>query len=260
MKWWEEEIKSIKNDNINGASFLTKKSIDIIKNMVLKKENIDEIYKALNLLEKVQPYMASIYNFAKSIKSKNHENIFRECDNFLLKIQNEEKEIIDKSIEIFNDNKIFMTHSFSSLVYKVFLEAKKRGKNFKVICTKSEPKNEGIKLAQNLCENGIETELIIDAAACYFIEKIDCVLLGADGVGGFGLIHKIGTIPIALTAKEKNKKVFSLAPKYKFWPNDFVIPPQEFKDPNEVAKKSCYKIKNLYFDITPLENIQFITN
>jgi len=262
MKWWEEEIIKIDKDSVNGATFLTKEAVLVVKKMAISNENLNDIKIALNRLLYTQPMMASIYNFAGFMlkefnKSISYEKIVNFCERYLSNFNNSNEEIIKKCTKILDDKSTILTHSFSSLVYNSLIEAKRIGKDLEVICSESRPKNEGVTLAQKLCENGIKATLIIDVAAPFFVKDIDLVLLGADGIGQFGLVHKIGTFPIAMAAKKFRKKVISLVPSQKIWPKEFKEPGQSLKEAGEVAK-GCFDVKNIYFDITPLEYIDSI--
>lgn len=251
MKSWEKEIEKISEDSVNGATFLTKKAVEIVKNI----ENSEDLHSALKLLKTVQPMMASIYNFALFIENNMDKDIKKLCDKWWEDFEKSNEKVIKKAARLL-ENRTILTHSFSSLVYKSIIDSK----NVKVYCTVSEPKREGTQLAKKLCENGIDTTLVTDAAAPHFVNEVDMVVFGADGVGGFGLVHKVGSYPIALAAKNQNKKVCSLAPKTKFWPKKFKKPPIDLKDPSEIGK-GCFKVKNIYFDITPIYLIDlFITD
>jgi len=260
MHWWEIEIEKLKKDNINGATYLTNRSINIIKNMLIKKSPKDEVKKALLLLIDAKPEMASIYNFAKEIKNlDSYQKSIEFCIEFEKGLKFANRKVVLNAVKIIKNYKTILTHSFSSLVFDAILEAKEFGFKGEIICTESNPKKEGIELAKKLCKNGIKTTLIIDAAAAFFIKDAELFLVGADGVGSFGLIHKVGTYPIAISAKEHRVKVVSLAPTQKFWPKEFKDIKIKLNNPDEIAK-GCFNIKNIYFDITPLSYINmFVT-
>ncbi len=262
MEWWKKEIENIQNDNKNGATFLTLAAIKIVKEMSIKKCKKEDIKIALKFLMSVQPMMASIYNFVYRLSKfaeLDYEEIIKYCKAFEKEFKEANERVAKNSLKCFKNNRAVLTHSFSSLVYNSFLEAKKAGFEFEVICSESRPKNEGVELAEKLCKEGIKTTLVTDAAAPFFAKDVDIVLFGADGVGDFGLVHKVGSYAIALAAKKSNVKVVSLAPTFKFWPKDFKQPQIELKKPNELAK-GCFEVKNIYFDITPLELVDsFVT-
>jgi translation initiation factor eIF-2B subunit alpha len=72
-------------------------------------------------------------------------------------------------------------------------------------------------MAKELKKLGIKCTLILDASVGLILEKIDFVLLGAEGVvESGGIINKIGTTTIGLCAKAFNKPVYVAVESFKF--------------------------------------------
>jgi len=62
---------------------------------------------------------------------------------------------------------------------------------------------------------GIPTTIILDAAVGYVIDKVDMVLVGAEGVvENGGLINQIGSYQMAIVAKAANKPFYAVAERY----------------------------------------------
>jgi len=95
--------------------------------------------------------------------------------------------------------------------------AAQENKRFTVFVTESNPNQSGYKLKEDLEAVGIPTTVILDAAVGYIMEQVDLVMLGAEGVvESGGIINKIGSYPIAITAKAMNKPVYVIAESFKF--------------------------------------------
>ncbi|BCD68428.1 hypothetical protein [Nitratiruptor sp. YY09-18] len=246
MHWWDSEIQKIATDSIHGATYLTYESIELVK-----KANKEELSQILPPLKAAQPYMASIYNFCRFI-DKNRELFTPQlCDEWWRKFQEYDEEIIKKSANLLRDKRV-LTHSHSSLVRKTLLQANPK----EIICTESRPKCEGRELAYILQDSGVDVKLIIDAAVGLLIKKVDVIIFGADGLGEFGLVHKVGSYLMALAAKEARIPVVALVNPFKIWPKDFTLPPQPHKPADEIDGK--IEAINLYFDVTPLNFINKI--
>ncbi|NPA82369.1 MAG: hypothetical protein GXO31_07145 [Epsilonproteobacteria bacterium] len=263
MKYWLQEIKEIEKDNINSATFITFKAIDLIEQMA-QKESENDLKKAFALLKNSHPMMAVLYNFCllgeDFLKKHSKDNLKYFCERFKKDFKKANETVIEKASKELRNIQTVLTHSFSSLVFQAILNSYETNKNIKVICTESRPKNEGVILAEKLKQKGIKTILITDASAPYFVKKCDKILIGADGVSKDYLVHKIGTLGIALAAKNFSKEIISLAPKIKFWPKNYKIPKEEPKNPKEVTDKNL-NVVNLYFDQTPKDLIsKFITD
>lgn len=140
-----------------------------------------------------------------------------------------------------------LTHSKSRVVLQILREAHQKNSNFHVFVCESRPDNSGTSLVEDLKNIGIKCTLILDAAAGAIMEKIDFVLLGAEGVvESGGIINKIGSSTIGLCAKMLNKPVYVAVESFKFvrfYPLNNRDVPDEFK----------YK----YSTITSGKNLQF---
>jgi translation initiation factor 2B subunit (eIF-2B alpha/beta/delta family) len=146
-----------------------------------------------------------------------------------------------------------LTHSRSSTVLEAFAQARRAGKNFSIVATESRPMFEGRTLAEALVKQDVPVTLIIDAAAAVAIEEVDLVLVGADAITPVSVINKAGTRMIALAAREKGIRVFSVCDTSKFIREDCLAPEHEHPTaelwpdaPAEVI------ITNKYFESTPL--------
>ncbi len=233
-------------DSIHGASFLLREAADILLRHC---HNLDELQQLLRDLPHTQPWMAPLFNLAKYVQDS--PKPCEAIEEFLAKEAKEKEELIQRACRWIEDGERILTHSHSSLVKEVLLQ-----KRVEVLLTESRPKREGVALYHTLKKAGIEATLIIDAAAAYLVKECDRVLLGADGVGDFGLVHKIGTYPIALAAKEAGIEVDVLATSARFWPRGFALPPQPLKPCDEIEPESC--CLNYYFDITPAPLYQLL--
>jgi len=96
------------------------------------------------------------------------------------------------------DGAVILTHSYSRLVMGVLLEAAKQNKRFVVYVTESRSAKSGYRTVNALAKVGIPVVLILDTAVGYIMEKIDLVLVGAEGVVENGGI--INQVPISFLA------------------------------------------------------------
>lgn len=91
-----------------------------------------------------------------------------------------------------------LIHSFSQVVLLALLKAKQNGSEFQVFVTESQPDGSGKKMFAELKKGGVDATLILDSAAGYLMERLDMVLLGAEGVMETGgIINKVGGSSLA---------------------------------------------------------------
>ncbi|KAF1792821.1 Initiation factor 2B-related [Phytophthora cactorum] len=68
-----------------------------------------------------------------------------------------------------------------------------------------------------LAKAGIPTTVILDSAVAYYMEQMDIVIVGAEGVvENGGIVNSIGTYSIAVIAQTLNKQFYVAAESYKF--------------------------------------------
>ena len=157
---------------------------------------------------------------------------------------------------ILNQSKI-LTISSSTLVKEIFFEAKKMNRKFTVYCLESRPKNEGYELAKELAAKGIPVVLSVDAMMGWLLEEVNMVLCGADRIYESGFVNKVGTLPLAIAANEKQ------IPFYIATDTDKVLKeiertlrfyPEEPADIIQTKEKSL-KVYNYYFEAIPFKYI-----
>lgn len=136
---------------------------------------------------------------------------------FLEKMRAARPKIASLAAPFVQDRSTILTHSFSRVVRDTLFLAADEGKHFHVYVTESAPDYSGRLLYAALEEKGISVTLILDSAVGYILEKVDVVLLGAEGVvESGGIINKIGTYTMAVCTKEKNIPLYVLAESFKF--------------------------------------------
>lgn len=128
------------------------------------------------------------------------------------------KDTIAKLAEPFiHGNSCVLTHSYSRVVMAVLKEAANKGKLCSVYVTMSEPDKSGLRTAKELREIGLKVRVILDAAVASVMAQVSQVLVGAEYiVESGGILNKIGTYNIALTAKKFNIPFYVVAESLKF--------------------------------------------
>ncbi|OWK14883.1 EIF2B1 [Cervus elaphus hippelaphus] len=94
-----------------------------------------------------------------------------------------------------------LTHAYSRVVLRVLEAAVAAKKRFSVYITESQPDLSGQvsfhvvtkKMAKALCHLNVPVTVVLDAAVGYIMEKVDLVIVGAEGVvENGGIINKVG--------------------------------------------------------------------
>ncbi|KAJ7994267.1 hypothetical protein DPEC_G00264120 [Dallia pectoralis] len=136
---------------------------------------------------------------------------------FLEKISSSRSKVAKLCHTFIKDGAKILTHSSSRVVLRVLESAAADKKRFTVYVTESQPDSAGQKMAEKLRRLNIPVTMVLDAAVGYIMEKVDLVIVGAEGVvESGGIINKIGTYQLAVCSKAHNKPFYVVAESFKF--------------------------------------------
>ncbi|NXD96749.1 EI2BA factor, partial [Chaetorhynchus papuensis] len=160
----------------------------------------------------------SLTSLEYSDYSKCKEIMIERGEIFLTKVSLSRNKIAKLCHPFIRDGARILTHAYSRVVLRVLEAAVEAKKRFSVYVTESQPDQAGqvfVNLVFILLN--IPVTVILDAAVGYIMEKVDLVLVGAEGVvESGGIINKIGTNQIAVCAKAQNKPFYVVAESFKF--------------------------------------------
>ena len=272
-------IDEIEHDKAHGASQLARQAAEVLK-AAAEQSRVNSVEQFLlgqgeigERLISARPAMAPIFNIVtrllNAISEKAAEMDLDLIRRLAISKADEEIEASLQAIvqiakygcELIADSDRIMTHSCSSTVLAALKEAFTKHKNIEVIATKGGPGRSGERLARELRLYGILVTFIDDAAMGLYISTANKVVVGADRICADGeVVNGIGTYQLALAAERAGIPFYVLCEKLKFAPgltSDNVD--LEEKEPYEVVEPGKLppevKVKNPYFDITPLELI-----
>ncbi|XP_041059329.1 translation initiation factor eIF-2B subunit alpha isoform X1 [Carcharodon carcharias] len=164
---------------------------------------------------------------------------------YLEKISVSRNKIANLCHAFIKDGAKILTHASSRVVLRVLERAAEAKKRFSVYITESQPDSSGLKSAECLRKLNIPVTVILDASVGYIMEKVDLLLVGAEGVvESGGIINKIGTYQMAVCAKSHNKPFYVVAESFKFvrlYPLNQQDVPDRFKYKADTLKS----VKNL---------------
>jgi len=270
-------IDEIKNDKVHGASELARQTLNVLR-IAAERSQADSAERFLLELKGVgeklmaaRPAMAPLFNIvSRWLNSVSEES--KKADLALIKrlsISRTDElasdslqaiaRIAEYSSELITDGDKIMTHSYSSTVVEVLKKAFAKHRGIEVITTRSGPGHTGERIAQQLRLFGIPVTFIDDAAMGLYLPTANKVMVGADRICADGkIVNGIGTYQLALVAERVSVPFYILCETLKFdsrLRGDQVE--LEEKEVWEVVKPGKLppevKVRNPYFDITPLE-------
>ncbi|KAM5190035.1 translation initiation factor eIF2B subunit alpha isoform 2-T2 [Callospermophilus lateralis] len=123
---------------------------------------------------------------------------------FLRRISLSRNKIADLCHTFIKDGARILTHAYSRVVLRVLEAAVAAKKRFSVYITESQPDLAGKKMAKALSHLNVPVTVVLDAAVGYIMEKVDLVIVGAEGVvENGGIINKVGARVLPVPAPDK---------------------------------------------------------
>ncbi len=272
-------IDEIKSDKVHGASQLARQAVGVLKLAAERSqagsadEFLGELGEVGERLMSARPAMAPIFNivsrFLGALSRLSPDKGLDTVKSFAIARADElvgaslqaVAQIVDYGSELIADGDRIMTHSYSSTVVAVLKEAFAKHKHIEVITTRSGPGGTGERIAQELGIYGLPVTFIDDVAIGLYISTVNKAVVGADRVCADGnVVNGIGTYQLALAAEKAGIPFYVLAETLKFAPRlKSSQADLEEGEPYEVVAPGKLppqvRVKNPYFDITPLELI-----
>jgi translation initiation factor 2B subunit (eIF-2B alpha/beta/delta family) len=169
-------------------------------------------------------------------------------------------EAADEAAAYLDDGQTILTHDYSSTVLEAVEAATQDGKYLEAYVTEARPRYLGRKTARQLAAmDRVETHLLADSAAGYYMTEVDVVVVGMDCIVGDTLYNRVGTFPIAATAARCDVPVVVVGSAAKIIEDGFVFE-NEFRSPSEVMREPAegFSVENPAYDATPVELVDAV--
>ena len=268
-------FRDIREDRTTPAVELVKKGVDALTLFVGNFKGtplsfFEELVRISRTLIDAQPSMAPFFHLANIIllaaevpnDLEGMKRATREViKNFVLHLQHSGERISRMTRALIPEGAKVLTHSYSSTVLRTLIDARYEGKEFEVICTESRPMCEGLQMARKLSEHRIKVQVQIDCAVPYMMKDVALVLVGADCLTPYGLVNKVGTYSLAISAKERGIHFYALCGTEKLLGAGMAKKYRILrKDPQEIWSDAPEDVDvfNFYFDATPLKYLTAI--
>jgi ribose 1,5-bisphosphate isomerase len=276
----QDTARRIKNLEIQGARSVAIAAIKAVENLakqtkaMTKSKFIEEISVAREVLfatRATEPLMRNAVRWIMNQVDESRENRVKKLAEIVSSSSRQFLEGLEGSIEKIagigakriRHNSVVLTHCHSSTATRLLERAAENGKTFKVVCTETRPLFQGRITAREMLRLGLETTMIVDSAARYFMNQVDLVIVGSDAITSEGnVINKIGTSIMALAAHEARTPFYVVSELLKF------DPATAYGDYEKIEERSSTEIwkdpparliiRNPAFDVTKRDYISGI--
>jgi ribose 1,5-bisphosphate isomerase len=251
-------VEELREDREHGASWMARRTVEALLEVAEQPfatvdALVDQLVVSARELAESRPRIGAIPGAAGRVLAAANGWRHLDLDDFRQLIREEGQAVLDgrmraaASIAIHLseqlDGAVAATHSASATVREALLHTPPN----RVICTVSEPVGEGSAFAEGLRDEGLDVELVEDAAAPAALAGATILLFGADTVFMDGtLCNKVGTTVLAQSAQERGIPVVVAAEIVKLAPTEAADAP----DPGPAERE--------LFELTPPELITVI--
>jgi len=264
-------VEPITNDVLSGAAELALQAISIFQTLLSeeKSPNIEDLRSALVVASKAlveaQPAMAPLFHLSNQIlyaarQPGTDRQVRKNCqealDRFEKFLCDSVSKIADQAFDLIPPGELVFAYSFSSTVVSCLLNARARGRYFRVACSESRPSLEGRKLATHLANGGIEVIFTFDSAMGLVLPNCSVAFMGCDCIGIPGLVNKVGSLLLALACRDMGIPLYALCGTEKFVTDDRLFEFENHERPgSEVWEEppKGVKVLNKQFELIPLK-------
>jgi len=268
-KQLQELIQPIKDDLLSGAAEIALRAITVFQTVCKTTDTTTvaslkaDIIETARALVKAQPAMAPLFHLSNMVlqaveKENSIAGVQAACQKALDECERQlcasAETIADLVYDLVPPGELVFAYSFSSTVVSCLLNARSKGRYFRVACTEARPAMEGRKLATVLSAGGIEVIHTFDNALGLILPNCRAAFMGCDCVGRPGVVNKVGSWATAVACRELGIPVYALAGTEKFVSDDQLFEFENHERPdNEVWDKvpKGVRVLNHQFELVP---------
>jgi translation initiation factor 2B subunit (eIF-2B alpha/beta/delta family) len=272
---WRDQQAAIMTDPLSGAMGITNATIEMLRSFTREAEEYG-IVDLLHWLQKIaleiitaQSGMASLAILFNELfwvtdttlpVQQNLKQLQRALQEYQARQDKNRSAICRATSAFLPSNVKVITHSASSTVGCALSLAENASKAPHVHVMEARPLCEGKLFAQKMAKKGIKTTFFIDAAAYTNLSTCEVVMLGVDSLTENGIVAKIGTAGLAVSAKSLGIPCYFLADTRKVWPAVLGKQPIHERNPGDIWDDAPANVvvQNRFYDITPWEAVSGI--
>ncbi len=138
---------------------------------------------------------------------------------FALRVRRAHDAVVHELAPLLNGGGAVVTLSVSGTLERAFEALARAGHVERVLCCRSLPGGEGADLVKRLRAKRIRAELVEDAALGPALDTADVAVIGADAVTPVWVANKVGSRPLALTARAMGRRMLVVSDSTKMVPS-----------------------------------------
>ncbi|WP_267639965.1 translation initiation factor eIF-2B [Haloarchaeobius amylolyticus] len=272
----DETVEEIEEMQTHSSSVVAVKATQALADLLDREyATVEEFQRGLErnakALQRANPSHASLHNAMRGVcthvdgadpetvtdaKAALSEAIESVVDD----VEHGKRRAAENATDLIEDGTTVLTHDYSSTVLEAVELATRDGAYIDVYVTEARPRYLGRKTARTLAGNDrVETHLLTDSGAGYYMDECDRVLIGMDCIVEDTLYNRVGTFPIAATAAQCDVPVTVVGSGAKIIEDGFRFE-NEFRSPSEVMREPAegFEVCNPAYDETPVSLLESV--
>ncbi len=268
-----ELVVPIRDDLTSGAAEIALRAIGVFQATLSGTEGVDveEIKNRLSTTARAlidaQPAMAPLFHLGNSVltssaKASTAEQVHmlanEALENFDRRMCASAESIADQVFDLIPAGELVFAYSFSSTVVSSLLNARSRGKYFRVLSTEARPAQEGRKLATMLASGGLEVMHTFDTAIGLALPLCRAAFMGCDCVGRPGVVNKVGSWLLSTACRELGIPLYALCGTEKFVDDERFFEFERHERPGSEVWEDApagVRVMNRQFEIVPFSHL-----
>lgn len=218
-------VESVRGDSDHGAAFISLRALEVLRDHAAAvvydagDAGYDDLVSLARELRAARPSMGVVENRINRVMASSEQTasavLHRACDACKRAVEADDG-AATRAAEMLGER--VLTLSRSGTVFGALVEAEPTA----VFVAESRPAREGVDVAEELSDSGLDVSLLVDAAIGHTVveENIDTVVVGADTVLRDGtVVNKVGTRLAALAATEADVDCYAVCARDKITPD-----------------------------------------
>ncbi len=270
-EWILELVGPIKEDLLSGAAELALRAIVVFQTIMTEKSSEskerlkDLLAETAKTLVGAQPAMAPLFHLCNKVlisienaptAAELISNCQKTLDEYEKMLCESAAKIADVAYDLIEPGSLIFAYSFSSTVVSALLNARARGRYFRVACTEARPSMEGRKLAARFAAGGIEVIHTFDNAMGLILPNCSAAFMGCDCIARPGVVNKVGSWILAVACRELKVPLYALSGTEKFVGDERLFQFESHERPGSEVWEEAPKgvnVLNHQFDLVPFD-------
>lgn len=245
-------VETIRADREHGSAYLSLRALDVLRDEAALADDWDDLTQTAHELLEARPDMAALQNRVNramheaSVAGRNPVAAQTAAIGVASEATSADADAAATAAELLDGQRV-ATLSRSGTVLESLLSGAPVG----VVISESRPGREGVAVAEELADAGLDVTLTSDANLPNLVAGCDLVLVGADAVQpDGGVVNKVGTRALALGARAADVPFYVVCAADKITTEPST--PTAQADPGTLSDGADeLRVENPLFDVTP---------